>query len=496
MKKLLFKSSTFRFIEISTEILISIILTPFLIHNLGDSHYGLWILILSTLGWFKFAEFGFPDAIQRSIILAIENNNNQRVNTLYSVSIILFGSLGLIAALLVLVLALLPEMLGIHPKDLHTASIILSILALKVFWDFIMNCFHGFFMAYLRMDIDANLSSLNSIIRSLLIFYLILDLNIYGAVLATMVADIITYSFKIYYVKKLDSNFKFNLKLVKLSEIKELFSFSKHIIISSLTLNMNGRIDPIIITHLFGLKLVALYSVTSRLVIQIEGLVNAIVGVFLPVFTKLVARNENINTIFNQIISLNFFIVILFYTPLAILAENFITLWIGKDYASAAELAFILGFAFMCRTISRPIKDVLLAQAQHKLISLIHLIGITLNIVLSIFLASLWGLKGIAIATAISFFLSDVILYLLMYKHYNKIQIFPLFLKFICMCVSYIILVNIGKLILSLIPPLSWGGLILAGGLCEITIALFTWVFILKKDTRQKIITHFQERNN
>ena len=106
MKKLLFKSSTFRFIEISTEILISIILTPFLIHNLGDQHYGLWILILSTLGWFKFVEFGFPDAIQRSIILAIEKSDSQRVNILYSVSIVLFGSLGLIASLLVLVLAL------------------------------------------------------------------------------------------------------------------------------------------------------------------------------------------------------------------------------------------------------------------------------------------------------------------------------------------------------------------------------------------------------
>jgi len=496
MKKQLFKSSTFRFVESSIEILISIILTPFLIHHLGDSHYGLWILILSTLGWFKFAEFGFPDAIQRSIILAIESSDTQKVNILYSVSIVLFGVLGLIAASLVLTLALFPEVLGIQQKDLHTASIILSVLALKIFWDFIMNCFHGFFMAYLRMDIDANLSSLNSIIRSLLIFYLILDLNIYGAVLATMIADIMTYSLKVHYAKKLDPNFHFKMKLVKLSEIKELFSFSKHIIISSITLNINGRIDPIIITHLFGLKFVALYSVTSRLVTHVEGLVTAVVGVFLPLFTKLVARKVEINTAFNQIIYLNFFIVILFYTPLAILAENFITLWIGANYSTAAELAFILGFAFMCRTISRPIKDVLLAQAQHKLISLINLAGITLNITLSIFLGLLWGLKGIAIATVVSFFLSDVILYLLMYKHYNKIQITPLFLKFIFMSVIYTVLVSIGKFILSLMQPLSWGEIILAGGTCEVTIILFTWVFILKKETKQKIITHLQERNN
>ena len=72
MKQQLLKSSIFRTIEIIIITLISLVLTPYLIHHLGDEHYGLWILILSALGWFNFIDLGFAYAIQRNIVLALE----------------------------------------------------------------------------------------------------------------------------------------------------------------------------------------------------------------------------------------------------------------------------------------------------------------------------------------------------------------------------------------------------------------------------------------
>ena len=72
--------------------------------------------------------------------------------------------------------------MGIADELQSTASIALAILAIKVFLDFVMNCYHGFYIAYLRMDIDANLSALNTIFKSILVYFLIIDLNVYGKV--------------------------------------------------------------------------------------------------------------------------------------------------------------------------------------------------------------------------------------------------------------------------------------------------------------------------
>ena len=68
MKQQLIKSSTFRTLEILIITVISLVMTPYLIHHLGDVHYGLWILILSALGWFNFIDLGFSYAIQRNIV--------------------------------------------------------------------------------------------------------------------------------------------------------------------------------------------------------------------------------------------------------------------------------------------------------------------------------------------------------------------------------------------------------------------------------------------
>lgn len=488
MKKKLIKSSTFRTVEVLIITVISLVLTPYLIHHLGDAHYGLWILILSALGWFNFIDLGFSYAIQRNIVLALENKDNHRINIVFSVAVALFSVLGFIAAFCVLVLAFFPELLGINEKEQSIATIAFSILAIKVFLDFIMNCFHGFFTAYLRMDIDANLGTLNMVVKSILVYYLIIDMNIYGAVFATVVADILTHSLKIHFARKLHPEFKFVLHLVKFNEVRQLFEFSKHLILMGVAKSVNRRVDPIIISHLLGLKFVAIYNVINSLMNQVESLVGAVVGVFQPVFTKMVARNAGLGGTFKLIISINFFTVILLYMPLAILAEDFITLWIGLDYAQAGQLAPILGFAYICRTVSRPISSLLLAKAQHQLLSVVNLLGALLNIGLSLVLGSQWGLLGIAIATACSFFVSDVILHLVLLNKYTELPVLKPILEFIKLAVLYIFLVVLGITIMQSFDPLNWGELIIAAVACVCIALLIAWPMLLDKEVKQKLL--------
>lgn len=490
MKKLLFKSSTFRFLEISISIAISILLTPFLIYHLGDKNYGLWVLILATLGWFKFVDLGFSYAVHRNIVIALAENNNERINSIFSVALTLFAVLGVIATSGVLLLAYFPHLLGINEESIKIASISLSILAIKVFWDFLMNCLHGFFSAYLRMDIDANLSSLNTIIRSVLIYFLIKDMNIYGAVIATMVADAFTYVLKIFYAKRLHPELSFNRKLVSFVQVRELFAFSKHVIATVIAKSINGKVDPLIITHLLGLKMVALYSVTSRLVTMVESLVTAIVGVFQPIFTRKVASGESVDNIFKQILGINFFVVVILFTPLGILAEDFINLWVGKEYAQYSDIVFILSFAYICRTISRPIASVLLAQAKHRLLSVINFTGAITNIMLSIWFGTYWGITGIAIATTIGFFISDVILHLFLYKHHCQQKITPLLSQFFLTTSIFVALVYIGQYSLSQYNPLTWLELILAALIIETIVLTIGWLFLLPKFTKE-IITQY-----
>lgn len=476
-------------IEIIIFTLTSLILTPYLINHLGNENYGLWILILSALGWFNFIDLGFSFVVQRNIMLALEKSDNDRINVVFSVGLVLFSFLGVVAAVCVLVLAIFPELLNISGDKSLIASFALAVLAFKVFLDFVMNTFHGFYSAYFRTDIDAKLSSLNTIIKSILVFYFVVDMNIYGAVLATIIADVITHSLKVYFAKKLHPDFSFSFKLVQFSEVKEMFQFAKHLILLGVATSINKRVDPIIISYLFGLKFVALYNVVNSLVNQVESLVIAVVGVFQPVFIKMVARGDNMNQILKQVISINHLVVLVFYTPLAILAEDFILLWIGDEYAEVGYIAFVLGFAYICKTISRPIKSLLLAQANHKLLSVVNLVGAFTNIGLSLWFGSMWGLEGIAIATVFGFFIADVVLHLVLLRKYSDLPIWPPLLKFFLISILFAGFTLSGQYVLSYFPPLSWLQLVFAGFCCLIPTIIIGWLFVLHQDTKAKLFS-------
>jgi len=486
MKKLLLRSSSFRFLEVASSSILSIILTPFLIHHLGDSNYGLWLLVLATLGWFNFLDLGLSYAVQRGIVFALEKKDEARVNSIFSVAVTLFSILGSVATAFVVILAFFPHLLGVEERLRDTTFYVLIILAFKVLLDFMMNSFHGFFTAYLRMDIDANISLLNKVVKSFLIFILIKDLNIYGAVIATMVSDILSHSLKIFYAKKLNNKFCFKWDLVRFSEVKELFSFSKHLIATGIANSIKRKADPVVIAHVLGLKYVALYGVISNLTSHIEGLVSAIVGVFQPVFTKKVAQQKSIDSSYKNILSLNFVVVVAFYIPLAILAENFILLWIGPEYSDVSILAFALGFAYSCKSISRPVSSLLLAQANHKLLSVVNLFGAMLNIILSIFLANHYGLQGVAVATAISFFFSDVILHLLLIRRYTSLPVLKPFVFFMLATTLYFLLVNVGWAIMANVEISTWFELFLASITCFIFSAIIAIIFLL--DNKIKIM--------
>jgi O-antigen/teichoic acid export membrane protein len=213
MKNEILKSSFVRVFEIVTVTLISLALTPYLIKHLGDNNYGLWLLILSTLGWFNFIDLGFSAAVRREIAIALESSNTSRINVVFSVSVVLFSVLGVVAASFIGFLAIYPEILGITEVNRHVAAVSIGLLTLKVLFDFIMNSFHGFFSAYLRMDIDANISLANTIIKSVIVYFLIVDMNIYGAVIATITADFVTHLLKIYFASKLHKSLFSKLNL-------------------------------------------------------------------------------------------------------------------------------------------------------------------------------------------------------------------------------------------------------------------------------------------
>lgn len=488
MRKQLLTSSAFRLIERVVVILTSLLLTPYLINVLGEKDYGLWILILSILGWFNVIDLGFPSAVQRHITLALAKKDDKAVNIVFSTSIALFGGLGVFAATCLLMVIQFPHVLGVDGADGVTFTLALTVLAIKIIWDFVMNAFHGFFSGLLRFEIDANISSLNSVLKALLVFYLLPELHIWGAVIATLATDVLTNILKVVYAKKLFKPLHFGWKLVSIKEIKSLFLYSKHVIAAGIAQTINTKIDPILVTKLFDLPSVAMYNIAMRLASHVKAFSTSINGVFGPVFTQMVAKGKDMEDMFEQVTSINFFVATALFLPLIIFGELFITLWVGDKFAYAIYIVYFIVFSFLCRTVSGGVRNILLAQANHKLLSVINLIGAIFNVILSVVFAKYWGLIGVAAGTALGFFVSDVILSLVLLRRYNDYSLFAIVKGFI---VTTLLTYNVGILghyLVSQYIEISWLSLLLYASLSFPFIVIMAWFFVLNKGMKAKTL--------
>ncbi|QDO99973.1 lipopolysaccharide biosynthesis protein [Thalassotalea sp. PS06] len=487
MKELLLKSTAFRFLERFVLLFISLLLTPFMINHLGEDGYGLWILILSVLTWFNVVNLGFPVAVQRNITLALEENDNDQVNRVFSTSIALFFALGLLAAGGLLVLAQFPQWLGVPGPMEVTVTYCFYFFTLKIIWGFLMNCLHGFYAAVLRFDIDANISSLNAILKALGVFVFLPSMDIFGAVAATLAADAITNTYKLYWVRKNYPQLRFSKSLISRAEFSNLFHFSKHVVALGIARTINAKSDPVIVTRIFDVASVTMFSIANRLAHHVEAFVGSVSGIFQPIFTRMFARGANMERFFHQVTSLNIFICATFFMPLFVLSPLFIPLWVGEQFLPATQLIGFFVFGYLCIAAGSGIKNVLLAQANHKWLSVANLIGAIVHILLSIYLAQDYGLIGVAMGTPIGFLVSELVIKCYLLKHYCGFRLWPIYFRFLS---AAVIVFGFGypikTWILQYATP-GWGTFIVYGLILFPVMALVNYFLLLDRGVKEKL---------
>jgi len=496
MKKLLLNSSIFRFIERAIVVITSLLLTPYFISVLGSSDYGLWVLILSIMGWFNVVDLGFPQAVQRQIIQALELNDNERVNVVFSTGLALFAILGVFSVITLIGLTQVPAIFGVTGPDQLTLVNILLILSVKVLWGFLMNPFHGFFSGLLRFDIDANLSSLNAIVKALLVFWLIADLNIWGAVVATLASDVITNILKIIYAKRLFPSLSFKICLVRTDEIKALFSYSKHLVLNGIITTIGTRSGPLIVTKIFDLPSLAIQQIAANLVMHAEAFVGTITGVFSPIYNKMAAKKQNMAYIFVQTTTINLFVSTVLNLCLLMFGKIFIVLWVGNEFEYAIYILYFAVFSTLCTGFSSSANNILLAQANHKLLSLLSFFIVAFSIPVSIYLGLEFGLAGLAMGGALTSLIFNTYVKMTLFRRYNNYNTRSVYIGLLKSIFLVYSLGYIGSQLLDVLNVDTWFELVLAGILSLPFIILICWVMMLDRVLKEKVLKLFKSKFN
>jgi len=176
-----------------------------------------------------------------------------------------------------------------------------------------------------------------------------------------------------------------------------------------------NQTDSIIISVMFSTYIVGLYSNYYLIIAYLLNFIGVVYSSVIASYGNLLAENRennNIKIIFDAT-NLAFWLIsticILFYSCLI---QDFIPIWIGKQYLMGKDIIIAICFSFLVSTIYNPILIFRNTLGIFRKGLKERLFAVLWNVILSIILGYYFGVSGIIIATPIakilSFFPKDV----------------------------------------------------------------------------------------
>ena len=107
---------------------VSFMLSPFIVHRLGNSAYGTWVLLGSFVGYLGLLDFGVRGAVTRFVANQHAAGDHQGASATVVAALRLFAGLALVTMVIAGLLALLLDHLFRIPPDLLDAARIVVLL--------------------------------------------------------------------------------------------------------------------------------------------------------------------------------------------------------------------------------------------------------------------------------------------------------------------------------------------------------------------------------
>ncbi len=394
--------------------LIGFFLAPFVVHRLGTDGYGVWSLVVGLLGYLGLLDLGIRQAVNRYVAQSYVVDSHGECSANLSVALTLFVVASSIAVLLSLVLSIsLPFLFNIPESLVGDAQIIVALGGITVALSLVVGVFGGVVTGVQRFDVQALLDIVTTLIRAVgTVAVLTYGHGLIGLSLVHMTASVINFLGYRFAAQKLYPQVRPRIVSIFNERTNQLLSFSitaSAIFVLSMVI-FNS--DNIVIAALLSVEAVASYAIAANLISQAASLTTAFSYLLIPRVSALASRQSS--EIPAQIISVGKFAMV-FILPVVISflgrGETFLRLWMGPDIAAESGvvltcLAFLL-WVFCGRWI---VISALMGLGQHRRLIPAFLIEAIANIALSVYLAQVLGILGVALGTLIPSFVVSVII--------------------------------------------------------------------------------------
>jgi O-antigen/teichoic acid export membrane protein len=385
---------------------VSFFLSPYIVRHLGNSAYGIWVLLVSVTGYLGFLDLGIRGAVTRYVArFHAEGNHEQASRTVSSASgMFLIGGFAAIIFSSAFAFFAVPHF-DIPPAYMLSAQFVVVIAGANVAISLVSGVFGGILVGLQRFDIHNSVAIVSISLRTVAIILALraghglitLALIQFGVTLGELILGY-------FFSRKLYPQLHFAIGHIYRDHVGLIFSFGIFALLLQASDYLKYYTDAMVIGTFLPVSLVTFFAVGANLPIYARDLVGGFSRIMTPMMSKLEVEsgNEKLRETALKAARYCTIAILPVFITFIIRGHSFIGLWMGPSYADlSGHVLWILSFPWFFAAAAAVFASVMLGISKHKPVVPVAIGEGLCNLALSIILVRKIGIIGVAWGTAI-----------------------------------------------------------------------------------------------
>jgi O-antigen/teichoic acid export membrane protein len=397
---------------------IAFVLTPYMVHRMGDRDYGLWVTVFSLTGYFGLFDQGIRPSLVRYVSRDHALGDREGLARTISSAIVLYMALGVATMLAAWVVAInAPLWIRMDPALHRIAPTLVLLVGATLALGFPLGVFGAVLSGLQRYDLANGIGMAVGILR-LVVFVGVL--RAHGGLVAlawsSLGVNLFGHVWSWWAARRLLPGVPIGPGWVERAYFRRIAAYGSWALVGALATNIAFQTDALVITAFIGTAFAAPFAIAGGLVDNARSLVTAAAYVLSPTASEMDALGEGAKL--RRILVAGSKYSVLVSWPvllgLIIFGANLLHTWVGPHYESASLLLTILAVPTMVALPQATASSLLFGISRHRGVVLLSILSAVLNLALSVWwashpaaMAALFGntlrpaLVGVAMGTAV-----------------------------------------------------------------------------------------------
>jgi O-antigen/teichoic acid export membrane protein len=402
-------------IGVAANLAVAFLLSPYLVHSLGDNGYGLWVLVMSMTGYMGLLDTGLRVSIVKHTAKCNARGDEEGLNLILATGLLLYGSLSIVIVLLSLVAsAYFPSLFTVLPAEVPIGRLLVIIAGINVALSLPLGVFGGLLSGLQRYDLVNRAAVLVLGVRTAAIVAAIA--SGYGLIALGLIhisMQVVNGVLLVVYARQQFPALDLRPRPIHRETVRSLYSYSGYIILNSVAMLLLFSSGEPIIGAFVGTAAVTSFAIARSLVQYLSTIIGSMTQVFHPYASDLHERGDGAGV--GDALIAGTKTSLLIALPIAIsyliIGPTFIGLWMGPQYRQAAGMVLaILTVPQVIWLSQSTAGNILLGVGCHRFLTTLNLVTGAAGIAIALMLVRSFGAVGVAAGMAVPIFVTQALI--------------------------------------------------------------------------------------